>query len=215
MRRCSATVKATGEQCKAWAVRGASVCNKHGASAPQVKAAAQRRLAEGQARKLTEHFGLVVDVAPAEALRSELSRAAGMVCWLTLQCDELAAKGELVWGTERRVVKTNPGQGAQSSVPQVEVTWSSRPHPYLAMLERERRHLAHVAVEMEKLGLEARQVRVIEAQALQLARVIKAILGDLGLTPEQQALVGEVVPARLRELGADRGPPAQSNTSAY
>jgi hypothetical protein len=35
-----------------------------------------------------------------------------------------------------------------------------------------------------------------------VAGVIRAILGDLGLTAEQQAMVSEVVPRRLRELAA-------------
>jgi hypothetical protein len=47
--RCRAKNR-RGEPCKAWCVRGAVVCIAHGGGAPQVRAAAQRRLTASQAR---------------------------------------------------------------------------------------------------------------------------------------------------------------------
>ncbi len=44
-RRCSAR-KTNGQPCTKWPIRGGSVCDTHGGSAPQVKRAARRRLAE-------------------------------------------------------------------------------------------------------------------------------------------------------------------------
>jgi hypothetical protein len=44
--RCTATAKASGEQCLRPAIPGGSVCRKHGGGAPQVKAAADRRILE-------------------------------------------------------------------------------------------------------------------------------------------------------------------------
>ena len=43
--RCSAHRSRDGQPCQAWAVRGGSVCVAHGGAAPQVRLAAQRRLA--------------------------------------------------------------------------------------------------------------------------------------------------------------------------
>ena len=51
-----------------------------------------------------------------------------------------------------------------------------------------------------KAGVEERRVRLAESQGELVAGVIRAILSDLGLTVEQQALVGEVVPRHLRLL---------------
>jgi hypothetical protein len=48
----------------------------------------------------------------------------------------------------------------------------------------------------------ARRVRLAEQQGQLLSNAIRAILGDLNLTPDQQALVSTVVPNRLRELSA-------------
>lgn len=42
--QCTATSQRTGQQCRRDAWRGASVCGHHGASAPQVRDAAARRL---------------------------------------------------------------------------------------------------------------------------------------------------------------------------
>jgi hypothetical protein len=41
--RCK-TIKKNGDQCGNWALKGATVCRYHGGNAPQVRAAAQRRL---------------------------------------------------------------------------------------------------------------------------------------------------------------------------
>ena len=46
-RRCTAHSSRTGKQCKQRAIRGGTVCVTHGGSAPQVIAAARRRLLEG------------------------------------------------------------------------------------------------------------------------------------------------------------------------
>lgn len=42
--RCSATGKASGERCRKYAIRGATVCASHGGAAPQVRRAAAERL---------------------------------------------------------------------------------------------------------------------------------------------------------------------------
>src|SRR5207253_478542 len=46
VQKCSATAKSTGRACQRWAIAGGTVCIKHGGAAPQVKAAAEKRLDE-------------------------------------------------------------------------------------------------------------------------------------------------------------------------
>ncbi|QIY67932.1 hypothetical protein HEP84_25795 [Streptomyces sp. RLB1-33] len=59
--------------------------------------------------------------------------------------------------------------------------------------------------EMVKLGLEERQVQLAEAHGALVAQVIRAVLADLQLTPEQQARVPEVVPRHLRAIASGEG----------
>ena len=64
--RCTAKTATRGDQCKRMATRGATVCYKHGAGAPQVRAAAAKRvtLAEALAQNPRRH--------PLEILSSAL-----------------------------------------------------------------------------------------------------------------------------------------------
>lgn len=182
---------------------GIGTCRKHlGNTAQHITAAT-----EEQARQSCARLALPVKTTAADALRDELHRANGAVAWLGEQIAALTLE-ELTWGTSERRVKTNPGQGAQAGVPQVEVTQAARVHPLFTLYERERDRLVDVAATMERLGLEARMVRVSEQQGIQLARVIKAVLGDIRghLCPacqgEMTAQVPKVVPLRMRELEA-------------
>lgn len=44
--KCTAKSSRTGKPCSKWAIRGGTVCDTHGGRAPQVKAAAEKRLDE-------------------------------------------------------------------------------------------------------------------------------------------------------------------------
>lgn len=71
----------------------------------------------------------------------------------------------------------------------------------LVRLEAEERdRLARFCKLALDAGIAERQVRIAETQGALLAGAVRAILGDLNLTPEQLQLVGMVVPRRLREL---------------
>lgn len=54
-RKCSARCS-DGSPCGAWAIRGGTVCKVHGGSAPQVRAAAARRLFELRMARHAEHW---------------------------------------------------------------------------------------------------------------------------------------------------------------
>jgi hypothetical protein len=71
----------------------------------------------------------------------------------------------------------------------------------LVRLEAEERdRCANFATKAIAAGLAERQVRLAEQQGAMLYSVISAVLGDLRLSAEQEALIGEVVPRRLREI---------------
>ncbi len=69
-RQCTAKAKGTGKRCRQRPIRGGTVCHKHGGSAPQVKAAAARRLAVlvDPAISVLEKTLRAVNEHPAQAL---------------------------------------------------------------------------------------------------------------------------------------------------
>jgi hypothetical protein len=77
--RCTAR-KQNGQPCKAMAARGANVCRVHGGSAPQVRAAAQRRLQQAADVLVQRLLGFalddtVQDAVALQAIRDALDRA--------------------------------------------------------------------------------------------------------------------------------------------
>jgi hypothetical protein len=176
-------------------------CKMHGGSTPTHKISVQ----EAQARAAAEKFGLPIAKSATATLVDAKARAEGIVCWLTAQLMAMDP-GEYTWGTAQRVVKTGaPGQaGAGAGQPSMEVTQRSGVHPYLTLLGAWEKHLSQLGVEMARIGIEERQVRVSEMLVAQLKRAMDAIFADpaLALTAEQRAVLPRIVPAHLRELTA-------------
>jgi hypothetical protein len=187
------------EPCGLSPIPGATRCGRHGGKAPQVKAAAERRVAEAAARetmtKAVRTLGLPIDIDPGKALLDEIHWTAGHVAWLRDKVQEQNAE-ELVWGKE----KHEDGVGPQGIVDVT--TEKAGPSVWYELYIREREHLAKVCALALKAGIEERKVKLAESQGLLVADAIRRILGALGLTPEQQQLVPEVVPRELRALAA-------------
>ncbi|WP_169165117.1 hypothetical protein [Cellulomonas taurus] len=108
--------------------------------------------------------------------------------------DNAATRHPLVWGTTKVVDR---GSGEHQGVDETE---SASPSIWYDLYAKERAHLVVVCREAIKAGVEERRVRLAEQQGELVAGAIRAILADLGLTPEQQAKVSEVVPRHLRLL---------------
>ena len=212
--KCRATAKGTGQRCQAWAMAGSEVCRVHGGRAPQVKAAAARRLAEQAAQQAVRTLGLPVDISPTEALLEEVRWTAGHVAWLRSRVQELAEepthrhvsfdgededlletpgqRGALTWGTTK--VKTG-GDDAGT-------TQEAKPSVWYELYTRERAHLIRVCSEAIRAGVEERRVRLAEQQGDLLALAIRQILDAFGLSGDPRVPV--VVPVVLREIGAGR-----------
>jgi hypothetical protein len=184
--RCGARTRNAGKPCAQPPVPGATRCRFHGGAAPQVKAAAERRLQEAEAQRAVATFGLPREIDPRDALLEEVYRTAGAVDWLWTKVRELEPEAA-VWGL---VERTDDGE-KHKAVPNI----------WYDLWARERRHLTEVCRVALQAGVEERKVRLAEQQGALLAGVIQAILGDLNLTAEQQRLVPEVVPRHLRLVG--------------
>lgn len=191
--KCSGHAKSTGKQCTAWPIKGGRVCIKHGGKAKQVRAAAERRIAEVKLDAAVKTYGLPLDVSPTDALLDEVKWTAGHVAWLRARVQEFE-ESTLAWGT-RSVVDKQGGE-----FPGVDTTEAAAPPVLLDLYQRERKHLLDVCKAAIGAGIEERRVRLAESQGALLADVIRRILGELNLTPAQQAQVGEVVPRHLRSV---------------
>lgn len=193
--QCGANARSSGKPCTQPVVAGATRCRFHGGSAPQVKAAAERRLQEARAVQAVAAFGLPREVDPRDALLEEVYRTAGAVDWLHRQVQALQPD-DVIWGKAEEVEKE------AGEFPGKDTTHKAAVHVWVELWQKERLHLVRVCKEAISAGIEERKVRLAEQQGAMLAGVIKAILGDLDLSPEQQTKVATVVPMRLRAVAA-------------
>ncbi|WP_218579043.1 hypothetical protein [Phytohabitans houttuyneae] len=191
--KCSGHAKSTGRQCVAWPIKGGTVCIKHGGKAPQVRAAANERLGERRAQAAVATFGLPRQIDPRDALLEEVYRTAGAVDWLGEKVRELDP-ADAVWGRTEEVDKTS------GEFPGTDTKFAAAPNIWVELWQKERKHLLDVCKAAIAAGIEERKVRLAEQQGALLAGVIKGILGDLDLSPEQQQKVATVVPLHLRAV---------------
>lgn len=109
---CGAKNKKT-DPCGLSPVPGATRCGRHGGKAPQVQAAAARRVAEADAKeqmvKAVRTLGLPIDIDPGKALLDEIHWTAGHVAWLRDKVQELETVGNLTRGTEDKVTWSKDG----------------------------------------------------------------------------------------------------------
>lgn len=185
-RKCTGH-KSNGDLCERWAVAGGTVCPSHGGRAPQVRAAAQRRQAEAGARRAMATYGTPVEVDPLDALLGELWRTAGHVQWL----GELIGELEHETTARARVSGDDHSSSGRSGLKQYTtdkgLTWE-KPAVWVELYQHERAHLARVATDCLKVGIEERRVRLAEDQGRMIAGVMRSFAVAMGLDPATEAV---------------------------
>lgn len=183
--RCTATSR-SGAPCKRQAIIGGTVCASHGGRAPQVKAAAARRLALGEAMGELSKLGVPIDVEPADAMLDMVREAAGNVAFLRRRIQDL---DQLLGGPEGNEIIAVLGGGGKDAGP-LEIpagppaiagrvdprNFRAERHVIVAMYDDERERLVRWAKACRDAGVDERRVQLAEDQGRQLAAVLRGTL---------------------------------------
>lgn len=171
--KCAAHKVSTGEPCKAWAVVGARVCVAHGGAAPQVKAKAAQNIAEAKARRALEgleEYEAVTD--PIERLQLLAGRAERFMAIVGARVEELTS---MRYRTESEQLRAE-----------------------VAVYERAIASTGKLLVDLARLNLDERAVRLQEAQVALLAGALAEALAEAGLATELR----QQITVRVAELVA-------------
>jgi hypothetical protein len=198
-KRCTAH-RTNGQPCKGWAVHGTNVCSAHGGRAPQVKAAAAERLAVEQA---AVRFGLDLDATPAdEIMLREIRRSSAMVQHLAGLVNALTPD-ELAWGIAGRDIRQPRQPGGQ---PDVQVHQAARVHPFVKMLDQERRTLREWLETAHRCGIEERRMRMAERDGRLIASMLEGVMAEFmrrwTLSAVEVTWARSVIAGQLRTLAS-------------
>jgi hypothetical protein len=188
-RQCAAH-KPDGSRCRLSAVHGAVVCHKHGAGAPQVKAAAARRVAEAEALAEYEKFspngsGPVDVLAELERL---LARVVAFSDFATARIEALTGREWAAFG---------PRTAAEVDMFRQALRDASRLLADVAKLGLIERHVAARHDEEER-WIEAHQ-RVGDKVFGMVDRTLRA----MNPTPAQWEIAREVITRELAALAGE------------
>lgn len=184
-RRCMGKNSAH-QPCGNYAIKGATVCRKHGGAAPQVAAKAAVR-----AELLNWGLG-DTNVDPGEILLRMVSQAAARAQRYAAELEELAGESPTL-----RAALVAQAYGEFG--PTGEYVRG------LALLEaQERDRTVNFAAKAIAAGLAERQVRLAEKQGALIADVLRAVMADptLGLSVEQRRTMPDVIRRHLTAISA-------------
>jgi hypothetical protein len=176
--RCGAPAKTTGAPCKRRPEPGGTVCKLHGGALPNVKQAAAFRIARDQAQQEALRR-LRAEKATKQDTVTEMDRLAAEVIAFKDVCRE-----RIEFLSEIRY------EGKTGEQIRAEIT----------LYERALDRCNTVLATNLKLGIAERKQKLDEAQALLVVGLMRAVLGRLNLSKEQQQLAARVVPEEMRAI---------------
>lgn len=189
--------KRDNNPCGAPPIAGGTRCKKHGAAAPAVQAKARERVIEDNARGILGRIDPnVPQENPVEMLVTLIRNKGAEVSWLRGKVQALQ-DDDLIWNK----VEHREGTGPEGPI-DVD-TYKAEQSVWWKLLREAENQLANWITAALKAGVEERKVRVAESQGALVAGAIKQILDALNLTPDQTALIPQIVPQALRQLNGD------------
>jgi hypothetical protein len=205
-----------GKPCGNDPMENQRVCRMHGGKSPRALAAAERRGAEEQGRRALERFGVPREnlADPAPIFVELIGISAGLMDYYLERVREVEDPDALVFGVTEQAdedlitrawkSEEDDEDGDITELPPKAVSRKVKrqagPITWLSLYDRERDRLAKLCVDALNAGVQERRVRMAEQDGARFNDALRAILGDLDLTPEQAARLPQVVPARLRAL---------------
>lgn len=192
--QCTARTSSTGARCRKAPVKGATVCAVHGGSAPQVQAAAARRVATAEAVALAHELGLPIQTTPERALLDALNQSAGVAAFYGGKVQQIVEGNprDLVWGHTR--TKTG-GDDAGA-------TYEAKPSVWLQLWNEERDRIIRISTAALRLEITEKQQLIAAEQARTFHAVVMATFAELGLTADQIQAGRDILADRLRRLAA-------------
>jgi len=175
--KCTATARRTGHRCGRWPLKGATVCNSHGARAPQVRAKAARNVAESEVRltaaRVLQERGPVVD--PLEQLQLLAGRA-------------LAWEQALAERVDMNKLRYGSNLGTEQVRAEVQLLTQA--------MQETRTVLAIIA----KLNIDERLIAIEKNKADMVFRAIQAALVAAGVTGPAQTAALQTAGRELRVI---------------
>lgn len=154
---------------------GEGPCKNHGGSLRTVRRASKRRLAEAEFRRYLTEQGIPDIPDPTQRLIELLGEADAFYAFMR---DKLGSVEVDEW-------QSSDDRGVlQATV-------------YVELFERAQERLQRFLVDVQRLGLEERLVRLSELQADMVCTVIERVLGGLGLPEHTQRQARDEVPRQL------------------
>jgi hypothetical protein len=195
--KCAGTNRAGGP-CRLYPMLGTTVCRSHGGAAPQVKAAAARRVVEAKALRavqglgtwqpVTDPLSALADVAgEVLAVKDHLRGLVGRIVERERQAehDAVAMASARLTG-ESVGLRVPDDKGAE----QMRAEFTA----YMAMLNSAVATLATIA----KLNIDERMARIDEMRAEMIREALRRTFAELGIAGEQQARAFGVLGTHLR-----------------
>ena len=180
-RRCSGHSTSTGEPCGLSPVRGATVCHKHGGSAPQVKAKAAERVAQQEFDQEMSRTLAHLNVAPVDNPLAVLAELAGQA---------VAFKDALA----DRVNRLN-------DIRYEDLKGSEQLRSEVALWERALDRCERFVTSMARLKIDDRLVKVEEAQVDLLLAALDAGLVAVDVEPGRRVEAKAAAARHLRAVG--------------
>lgn len=213
---------------------GYGYCASHGGNSPSGKRHAAKLMGKDvmdAQRFIYDRFGgdrndpSIANITAEQALLEEVRRSVAMVRWLEEKIGEWdphlieedqdfdTTKAMSTKKATRNQNRSVPSVVAAANLPSLVdettrgVATTTDQAEWLRVYREERTHAARVSKMAIDAGIAHRMVSIAEDQGRVLASSIKAVLGALGLTPDQQALVPQVVPTVLRAVANNQPVP--------